>query len=102
MAPIDMTPHLAFSAPRVSGVPVGCSFALATPGKSKSSRLSMANRIDAARESIGRAIFESLDNTISMNWYVLTRKFADEISGKISVSARKPQKASCVKILLRP
>ncbi|AGS21834.1 hypothetical protein REMIM1_CH02046 [Rhizobium etli bv. mimosae str. Mim1] len=56
-----MTPHLAVSAPRVSGVPVGCSFALATPGKSKSSRLSMADRIDAARESIGRAIFESLD-----------------------------------------
>lgn len=26
-----------------------------------------------------------------MNWYALMRKLADEISGKISVSARKPQ-----------
>ncbi|ARO24017.1 hypothetical protein CO659_12395 [Rhizobium sp. S9] len=51
---------------------------------------SMADRIDAARESVGRSS-KAWRNTISMNWYALMRKFADEISGKISVSARKPQ-----------
>ncbi|ANL40505.1 MarR family winged helix-turn-helix transcriptional regulator [Rhizobium phaseoli] len=51
----------------------------------------MTDRIDAAREKLGRAIFESWDEHDFNELVRLMRKFANDISGDIGGSATKPQ-----------
>ncbi|AGS21829.1 MarR family winged helix-turn-helix transcriptional regulator [Rhizobium etli] len=51
----------------------------------------MTDRIDAAREKIGRAIFESWDEHDFNELVRLMRKFAQDIGGDIDKGAEKPQ-----------
>ncbi|ABC90819.1 probable transcriptional regulator protein, MarR family [Rhizobium etli CFN 42] len=51
----------------------------------------MTDRIDAAREKIGRAIFESWDEHDFNELVRLMRKFAQDIGGDIDKDAEKPQ-----------
>lgn len=50
----------------------------------------MTDRIDAARDRIGRAIFETWDERDVDELVRLMRKFADDIGGDISLSAAEP------------